>query len=288
MMPLPLSTLFNLWRVVFGRLQSIPHDDPDLTPENWCSQQPCRKIRAASREWIISQPLSSLWVYLLGLLAVGAGFYFFQIQQGEQSRLWWGISLLLWGIGALLAGTSYQALGYEIKCRGRPVCRWTSWWELVYLMFQQASLNAMLVAVAHSCTTGRFQLVLIGIATACSLIYVVLVFIGGIVPFKPLITFEFMVGVFAPAFFFLCCLNAWRYDRFGNATDLVLLGSWMMILGTMTAYWLHGRSGLTRKLWVRGIWFSENDVLHIGLIVWLIYVVATMAEHIVDHSPGPL
>ena len=114
-MHLLLTKISKGFSSVFGRLQSIPHDDPDLTPETWCREQPCMKIRIASREMIISQPFSSFWVYFLGFLTVGAGLYFFQIQNGQNSRLWWGVSLLLWGIGALLAGTSYQAFGYEIS-----------------------------------------------------------------------------------------------------------------------------------------------------------------------------
>ena len=274
----------NVILSIFGRLQSIPHDDPDLTPETWCTEQPCMKIRIASKEIIISQPLSSFWVYFLGLFTVGAGLYFFQIQSGEISRLWWGVSLLLWGIGALLAGTSYQAFGYQIKCAGRQVCSWTSWWEVVYLMFQQVSVNAMLVAIAYSCTTGTFQFVLLCYATVSSLIYVMLVCIGGIVPIRFLITFEFMVWTSAPVFFFFCFLNAWRYYMFRQALDLVLMGSWMTLLGTMTAYWIYGRKGITKKLWKRGIWFSENDVLHVLLIFWMIYNVLIVASRVKDYA----
>ncbi len=281
-MPLLPTKLSKTFLSVFGRLQSIPHDDPKLTPENWCLKQPCLKIRIAAKEIIISQPLSSFWVYFLGFLTVGVGLYFFQIQNGEKCRLWWGISLLLWGIGALLAGTSYQAFGYYIKCSRRSVCSWSSWWELVYLMFQQVSLNAMLVAVAYSCTTGRFQMVLLGYALASSLVYVILVLIGGILPVRPIITFEFMVKVSTPVFFFFFCMNGWRYVLFRDPMDLVLLGTWIFLAGTMAAYWIYRRQGIPGRLWARGIWFSENDVLHILLIIWMIYILTAVANRVKD------
>ena len=272
-----------IWSV-FGRLQSIAHHDPDLTPEKWCRQQPCMKIRIASKEMIISQPLSSFWVYFLGFFTVGVSLYFFQIQNGENSSLWWGVSLLLWGIGALLAGTSYQAFGYEIKCAGRQVCSWTSWWEVVYLMFQQISVNAMLVAIAYSCTTGTLQIVLLCYALVSSLVFVILICIGGIVPVKRLITFEFMAWVSAPVFFFFCFFNAWRYYMFRDSMDLVLLGSWIMLFGTMMAYWIYSKLGITKKLWARGIWFSENDVLHVLLIFWMTYIATVVANRVKDYT----
>lgn len=282
-MRLSLETISRLWSAVFSRVKRIPCDDPELTSETWCIRQPCMEFRVASKRITISQPFSTFWVYFLSVLTIYTGVYFFQIQHGETSRLYWGICLLLWGIGALFAGTSYQAFGYEIKCKGRKVCAWTSWWELVYLMFQQISLNTLLVAVAYSCTSDVFQKVLLGYAVLNSVVYIVIVFIGGIVPVKSLITFEFMVWFSAPILFLCLLLNTCRFFIYKDIMDLALLGTWIFLLFTMIAYWTYHKKGISKKLWEKSIWFSENDVLHILLILWMIYIMAVVADCVKDY-----
>lgn len=273
----------------FSRLKSIPATDPELTPANWCEAQPCVKIQIASREIILSQPLSTFLVYALGFLTIGAGIYFLRIRDSELSRLWWGISLLLWGTGALLAGTSYQAFGYEIKCAGRQTCAWTSWWEVVYLMFQQVSMDAMLVAVAYSCTGGPLQTMLIVYALVNAVAYLMLTLVGGMVPIKSLITFNLMVRVSTPILLIFLILNGWRYYLLGDAMDLALLGTWILLLFTCAAYCLYDNMDITQKLWARGdgLWFSQNDVLHICLILWMFYIVTVVANRVKDNTvPG--
>jgi len=272
----------------FRRLKTIRNTDSELTPANWCEAQPCVKIHIASREIILTQPTSTFLVYSLGLLTIGAGLYFLRMRDSEISRLWWGISLLLWGTGALLAGTSYQAFGYEIKCAGRQTCAWTSWWEVVYLMFQQMSIDAMLVAVAYSCTEGSLQMIVLGYALVSAVVYVIFTFVGGMVPVKSLITFNLMVRVSTPIFLLLFILNGWRYYRLRDPMDLAFLGTWILLLLTMTAYWLYDDLEITQKLWARGkgIWFSQNDVLHICLIFWMIYIAAVVANRVKDYVPA--
>ena len=124
-----LNRTSNTVLSVFRRLQSIPQDNLDLTPENWCSAQLCMKIRIAGKDLVISQPLSSFWGYIPSVSV----FTFSIFKMVKTRACGGGISLLLWGIGALLAGTSYQAFGYESKCAGKPACSWASWWEVVYL-----------------------------------------------------------------------------------------------------------------------------------------------------------
>jgi len=273
----------------FSRLKSIRYTDPVLTPENWCEVQPCTTIKLASKEIILTQPSSTFLVYLLGVLAIGVGLNFLWLQGDQVSRLWWGISLLLWGTGALLAGTSYQAFGYQIKCAGQETCAWTSWWEVIYLMFQQVSMDALLVAIAYSCTKGTLRMVLLGYALLSAVVYAILTFIGGIIPVKSMITFELMVWVSTPIFLIILILNGWRYYILSTPMDLALMGAWILLLSTMAAYWLYDKLDITPKLWAKGkgIWFSQNDVLHIGLILWMIYIATVVAFRVNDYYvPG--
>ena len=269
----------------FRRLKTIQYTDPELTPANWCEAQPCLKIKIASRKIILTQPTSTFLVYSLGLLSIGAGLYFLRIRDSEISRLWWGVSLLLWGTGALLAGTSYQAFGYEIKCAGRKSCAWTSWWEVVYLMFQQVSMDAMLVAVAYSCTESLLTILSV-YALVSAVVYVIFTLVGGIFPVKSLITFNLMVRVSTPILLLLFILNAWRYHMLRDPMDLALLGTWILLLLILAAYYLYDNLDITQKLWARGegIWFSQNDVLHIGLILWVIYLATVVANRVKDYT----
>lgn len=265
---------------LFDRVKTIPH--ADLTKENWGIKQPLKKVKLGTFEFYISQPSSSFLVYLLGFLVTIAGVYFLMIDGEEVSRFWWGISLILWGVGAIIAGTSYQAFGYELKAARREVCSWTSWWEIVYLIFQQLSMNAMTVAVAYSCTTGIFREILIWYSIIITIVYPILTLIGAFAPYKSLITFEWMVEISLPSFIVFLVLNSVRYIQFGYTMDLVLIGSWILIYLSWWGYIKYWKSGLTEILWKKGIWFSENDILHIILIIWGLYVLFVMPEYIRD------
>ena len=269
-----------------SRLYLISSDESELTPENWCQLQPCAKIKLASKEIILTQPTSTFLVYALGLQTTATGLYFLHISGSDISRFWWGISLVLWGIGALLAGTSYQGFAYEIKCAGRQSCTWTSWWEVIFLMFQQVSMATMLVAVSYSCTEGLLLKMLLIYALVSGVLYVIATLFGAFVPVKSMITFNFMVRVSSPILLIFLILNSWRYFMFREPMDLALLVTWILLLLTSAAYCLYDNLDITEKLWAKGkgFWFSQNDVLHVCLIFWMFYIGTVVANRVKDYT----
>ena len=88
--------------------------------------------------------------------------------------------MLLGGIGAAAAGTSFQAFGYEIKCAGREVCTWTSWWEVAFNVLTVGAANAMVVGFSHACATGRPRASLKACATGNLATYLVLTAVGAL------------------------------------------------------------------------------------------------------------
>ncbi len=264
-----------------GQLDSIPYT-PAQTPETWLQIQPFAEFQFASQNIIFVQPSTSIIVYFLGILTIAVGLYFLKIRNDQHSRLWWGIALLLWGIGALLAGTSYEAFSYAIKCAGRTACLWTSWWEVLYLIASVWSIDAMTLAVAYSSTTGKLRKSLSIYAIANAVLYFIIVMIGAFIPIKFLISFELLLVVAAPGIIAFFIINGWRYYKYKINQDLVLLGTWIWLGITIAAYFLYLISGNTAALWAKGFWFSENDVLHIGLIIWMFYIAIALAPQVKD------
>jgi len=277
-----LTFLFTL--TACGRLDTIPYE-PTQTPETWLQIQPYAEFQFGTQSIIFVQPSTSIIVYLLGVITIAVGLYFLKIRNGGHSRLWWGIAFLLWGVGAILAGTSYESFSYPIKCAGRDACLWTSWWEVIYLIVSVWSIDAMMIAVAYSSTSGRLRQWLTVYAVINAVLYFIVVMVGAFIPVKFLISFELLLIVAAPSIIAFFVINGWRYSRQKQSLDLVYLGTWIWLGVTIAAYFLYLISGNTIALWAKGIWFSENDVLHIGLIVWMIYIAHVLAPRVKD-IPG--
>jgi hypothetical protein len=264
-----------------GRLESIPYS-PEQTPESWLQIQPFVELKIGTIDFVLVQPSSTIFVYLLGIITIGIGLYFFRIQRNHQSRKWWGIALVLWGLGAFFAGTSYQAFSYEIKCAGKAVCSWTSWWEIIYLILSVASIDAMLISGAYSSWKGKYRQVLVYIAVSKFTVYCILVIIGILTLNEFLISFDLLLIVTTPNILFLFILNGWRYLKSRNRMDFALAVTWIWLGGVIGIYFLYLVLGITEDIWEQGIWFSENDVLHIGLISWMLYIGTKVAKLVID------
>jgi amino acid transporter len=162
------------------------------------------------------------------------------------------------------------------------LCSWTSWWEIIYLLLSAASIDAMLVSGTYSSCGERNRKVLRYYAILNFALYSVLVISGVFFLNKFLISFELLLIFTAPTILVLFFLNGWRYFRYRENKDLALLITWIWLGVTIGAYFIYLTLGFTDALWARGIRFSENDVLHIGLIGWMIYIAVYVANRVTD------
>jgi hypothetical protein len=263
------------------RLQSLPADPPQ-TPQAFLAGQPFVELTLASHRVVVVQPTSTVLVYLLGVVTLAVGIRFLRTRGPHRSRRWWGVGLLLWGLGALLAGTSYQAFAYEIKCAGRATCAWTSGWEVLYLIATASSVDALVLAVAHACAAGRWRRALTVYAAANAGSYLAVVLLGALVPVRFLVSFELLLVVTTPGILTLLGLNLRRHRWSGSSVDRALVGAWLLLGFGVVAYYVYLVLGVAQALWSRGIWLSENDVLHGALVAWMIYVALVVSPALCD------
>ena len=130
----------------------------------------------------------------------------------------------------------------------------------------------MMIAVAYSSATGKLRKWLSMYAVINAALYFIVVMVGAFIPIKFLISFELLLAVAAPSIIAFFIINGWRYYKYKLNPDLLLLGTWVWLGVTIAAYFLYLISDNTAALWMNGLWFSENDVLHIGLIIWMLYM----------------
>ena len=262
-----------------GNLSTIEYT-PKLSPEDFLNSQHWVAIQLGSFKFIISQPTSSLIVYFVSLYTLYAAYKFFSYRQ--QSKLWWSVGLFLTGTGAFLAGTSYQAFGYEIKCAGREFCTWTSWWEVFYLLFSAVGMNAFLVANTYSTTKGNYRNAIRYYALINTVAYTAFLGYGAFAPVQFLVSFEFLVLSSTPAVLFLIVSNALAYFKSRQLGSLYLRNTWLILVGVGLAYTIYAIMGISQMLWQNGIWFTENDVLHTGLIYWVYYLLSKLPNNLQD------
>ncbi len=255
---------------------------PKVSPETFLQNQPWLKIQIGDFSFIWSQPTSSIIVYFVGLFTMYAGYRFLRKRKNDQSKLWWGVGLMLSGLGALFAGTSYQALGYEIKCSGREFCAWTSWWEIIYMLLSVPGMNAFLVASAYINTTRNLRKGILVYAVVNTIGYSILLLYGAWFGVRFAVSFECMSLVSAPSVISLLLLHGSNYIKNKDKRDLLLLNTWLIFVAVGISYGVYLSLHAGQYLWEKGIWFTENDVLHVGMICWIYYIQKNLREAVVD------
>jgi hypothetical protein len=243
--------------------------NPQLTPAQFLDTMPYWTVVFFGRSFILIQPSSTFFVYLLGFLMIGLGVLFLKKKTQERSRFYFGVGLILWGVGTLLAGSSYQAFGYELKCAGLDYCTFTSKFELTYLLITGFSIDFLMAGIAHASLPKSRRGIWIRVAAFHSLAYFLLLFIGVLVPVQLLVTYEFFMAFYLGSFLLMFVWNI-RHARVHQ--DLVnkrLIVIWILFLLVNVGYFIALFSGYAEPLYEDyGIWFNANDVLHVLIILW--------------------
>ena len=256
---------------------------PLTTPDQFLSGMPYTTLSLFGREMVLTQPSSTFFVYFLGIIMISIGIYFLATKRQQKSRYFWGIGLILWGISAIVAGTSYQAFGYELKCRGQAYCLFTSNFELVYMLLTAYCINFLVVATGYTSTgiKGRKRLKLFALVD--SALYSVYMIVGAVLPVKFLISYEGFMAFIGINFILMFILNIRHYIRHKDILNRNLMFIWIGFLLVNIGYFVFQFGGFATILYKdSGIWINENDVLHILLILWAFMIFFLLKKNTMD------
>lgn len=248
--------------------------EPNITPAQSLSGKPYITL---FNNLTIIVPSSTIMVYLLGIVILYVG-----IRLIKNNKKLWGISFIFWGLSTLLAGTSYQGLGYELKCEGYDLCIFTSWFETSYLFFTAISIALLAIAFSNDFYSKRWLAIYSKIALV---VYTFLLLIGSIFEVYLLISYELFTVFFMPIFLVLFIINIKNYRKDKRNIDKSFIILWILFLIVNVAYYAYYLPGFTSTLYENtNIWFSANDVLHVGLIIWFIYFDRTLVMPLSKHK----
>jgi hypothetical protein len=254
--------------------------EPLITPTQFLLSKPFSEATIFGISFIVIVPSSTLFVFLLGFQTMFLGYTFLRNYKNEKN-LWWGITFLFWGLGALLAGTSYQGLGYELKCNVDDYCLFTSWFELAYLYFTAISIGSMAIAISKTLLPINKQKLLINYSYILTILYTIILVVGSVFSVRFLISYELFTIFFMPLFVVFFIISIFGYKENKDALNKTLIITWILFLFVNLSYYVYYFLGLTEFLYDNyNIWFSANDVLHIGLIGWMLVIQITLKKRI--------
>jgi hypothetical protein len=276
-----IFSLFAIFSVVNCKLEGLLYE-PKTTPEEWCKMRPCVDVGGH----IFNEPLGAFLVFLLAFLWILSGLFFLKNHDDQLSRKWFGVALILGGIGAGEAGISYQAFSYILKCQDREFCLLTNGFEVGYSVTQAISVSAMLTSVAIACTKGFLRKALMFYCLVNAIVYVIITVMGVSEPNKVLLSFEVLMLFAVPGLLFVILVSGVAYLKSRTPLDASLFMAAILQVLVQAAYFGYYGAGITQKLYKggEGFYFSENDVLHVGMILWLGYIVLVVGKHLRDYD----
>ncbi|MBK8395908.1 MAG: hypothetical protein IPL26_11810 [Leptospiraceae bacterium] len=85
-----------------------------------------------------------------------------------------------------------------------------------------------------------------------------------------------------PSVFFFIWIYGKAYKQTNEKKNLYLRNTWIILIGVIVTYAVYMILGFTQPLWEKGIWFTENDILHVGMIYWIYYIFKNLPNEVKD------
>jgi hypothetical protein len=145
----------------------------------------------------------------------------------------------------------------------------------------------MLTAVSYACATAGLRRYLIGYAVLNAAVYAAISIAAVMMPSAVLLSYLVLMLFALPGSLIVIVVSTLGYLRNHDTMNRSLVVSTLLLVVVQTAYFAYHSAGLTETLWDhgRGFYFSENDVLHVGMMLWIAYVVFVVGKRLCDDHP---
>jgi purine-cytosine permease-like protein len=131
--------------------------------------------------------------------------------------------------------------------------------------------------------TGRKWMVRFAIAD--SIAYTAYILIGAILPIKFLVTYEGFMAFIGANFLLMFFMNIRYYRVHHDALNKKLIQVWLGFLLVNIGYFAFLFGGFGASLYAAsGLWFNENDALHVLLIAWSAFIYFAFRDENMDVS----
>ncbi|MCK5731795.1 MAG: hypothetical protein KAH13_02140, partial [Tenericutes bacterium] len=135
------------------------------------------------------------------------------------------------------------------------------------------SISALAIAIAKTVLVEEKQKFLNLYAIIALSIYTILLLAGSIIESRFLISYELFIIFFMPLFLIFFIYSVIEYKRKKDCLNNTLIITWILFLIVNLSYYVYYYLGITESLYSNyNIWFSANDVLHVTLIFWMLYI----------------
>jgi purine-cytosine permease-like protein len=144
-------------------------------------------------------------------------------------------------------------------------------------------INYLVAATGYTSTevSGRKRLMIFALID--SAIYSVYMFVGAVLPVKFLISYEGFMAFIGANFLIMFILNILHYKKHKDNLNRNLIYIWIGFLIVNIGYFVFLLGDIGTNLYKNyGVWFNENDALHVLLILWSCFILVLLRKDLTD------